>query len=59
MLLSFSVVSDFIFAKNAPCQLLLLNLKKNKSVYFNYDFSYKLSAITRLCFSRVALRELQ
>ena len=53
----FSVDSDFIFGKNAPCQLLRLNFK-NKSDFSNYDFSFKLSAITRFCSSRVALREL-
>ena len=53
----FSVYSDFIFGKNAPCQLLRLNFK-NKSDFLNYDFSFKLSAITRFCSSRVALREL-
>ena len=57
MFLSFSVDSDFIFGKNAPCQLLRLNFK-NKSDFFNNDFSFKLSAITRFCFSRVAFREL-
>ena len=57
MLFSFSVDSDFIFVKNAPCQLLRLNFK-NKSDFFNYDFSFKLSAISRFCSSRVALREL-
>ena len=40
----FSLDSDLIFCKNAPCQLLHLNLK-NKSHFFNYDFSFKLSAI--------------
>ena len=45
-LLSFSVDPDFIFRKNAPCQLLRL------------DFSFKMSVITRFCSSRVALREL-
>ena len=45
------------FGKNAPCQLLRLNFK-NKSDFFNYNFSFKLSAITRFCSSRVALREL-
>ena len=53
----FSLDSDLIFCKNAPCQLLRLNFK-NKSDFFNYDFSFKLSAITRLCSSRVASREL-
>ena len=57
MLFSFSLDSDFIFGKNAPCQLLRLNFK-NKSDFFSYDFSFKLSAITRFCSSRVALREL-
>ena len=54
---SFSLDSDLTFCKNAPCQLLRLNFK-NKSDFFNYDFSFKLSAITRLCSSRVASREL-
>ena len=40
---SFSVDSDFMFDKNAPCQLLRVNFK-NKSDFFNYDFSFKLSA---------------
>ena len=53
----FSVDSDFIFGKNSTCQLLRLNFK-NKSDFLNYDFSFKLSAITRFCSSRVALREL-
>ena len=44
----FSVDSDFIFGKNAPCQLLRLNFK-NKSDFLNYDYSFKLSAITRFC----------
>ena len=57
MFFLFSADSDFIFGKNAPCQLLRLNFK-NKSDFFNYDFSFKLSAITRFCSSRVALREL-
>ena len=57
MLFSFSLDSDFIFGKNAPCQLLRLNFK-SKSNFFNYDFSFKLSTITRLCSSRVVLREL-
>ena len=55
---SFSLDSNLIFCKNAPCQLLRLNFK-NKSDFFNYDFSFKLSAITRLCSSRVASRELE
>ena len=49
-----SLDSDLTFCK---CQLLRLNFK-NKSDFFNYDFSFKLSAITRFCSSRVALREL-
>ena len=57
MLFLFPADSDFIFDKNAPCQLLRLNFK-NKSDFFNYNFSFKLSAITRFCYSRVALREL-
>ena len=57
MFFSFSLNSDFIFGKNAPCQLLWLNFK-NKSDFFNYGFLFKLSAITRFCFSRLALREL-
>ena len=57
MLFSFSLDSNFIFGKIAPCQLLRLNFK-NKSDSFRYDFSFKLSAITRFCSSRVALREL-
>ena len=57
MLFLFSADSDFIFGKNEPCQLLRLNFK-NKCDFFNYDFSFKLSAITRFCSSRVALREL-
>ena len=40
MLFLFSADSDFIFGKNAPCQLLQLNFK-NKSNFFNYDFSFK------------------
>ena len=40
---SFSLDSDFIFGKNAPCQLLRFNFI-NKSDFFNYDFSFKLSA---------------
>ena len=48
MLFLFSADSDFIFGKNAPCQLLRPNFK-NKSEFFNYDFSFKLSAITRFC----------
>ena len=39
MFLSFSVDSDFIFGKNAPCQLLRLNFK-NKSDFFNNDLSF-------------------
>ena len=46
MLLLLSADSDFIFGNNAPCQLLWLNFK-NKSDFFNYDFSIKLSAIIR------------
>ena len=57
MLFSFTVDSDFMFGKNAPCQLSRLNFK-NKSDFFNYDFSFKLSAINRFCSSRVAFREL-
>ena len=57
MLFLFSVDSDFIFGKNAPCQLLWLNFK-NKSDFLNYDFSFTLSAITRFCSSQVALKEL-
>ena len=57
ILFSFSLDSYFIFGKIAPCQLLHFNFKK-KSDYFNYNFSLKLSAITRLCSSQVALREL-
>ena len=57
MLFLFSVNSDFIFGKNAPCQLLWVNFK-NKSDFFNYSFSFKLSAITRFCFSRLAFGEL-
>ena len=57
MLFLFSANSDFIFGKNAPCQLLRLNFK-NKSDFFNYDLSFKLSAITRFCSSRFALSEL-
>ena len=57
MFLSFSVDYDFIFGKNATCQLLRLNFK-NKSDFFNNDFLFKLSVITRFCSSRVALREL-
>ena len=57
MLFLFSVDSDFLFGQNAPCQLLRLNLK-NKSDFVNYDFSFKLSAITRFCSSEVALSEL-
>ena len=57
MLFLFSADSNFIFGKNAPCQLLRLNFK-NKSDFFNYDFYFKLSAITRFCSSRVELREL-
>ena len=45
------------FGKNAPCYLLHLNFK-NKSDFFNNNFLFKLSAITRLCSSQVALREL-
>ena len=41
---SFSADSDFVFGKNSPYQLLRLNFK-NKSDCFNYDFSFKLSAI--------------
>ena len=52
-----SLDSDSIFGKIVPCQLLRLNFK-NKSNFFSYDFSLKLSAITRFCSSRVALREL-
>ena len=52
-LFSLSLDSDLIFYKNAPCQLMRLNFK-NKSDFFNYDFSFKLSAITRLCPSWVA-----
>ena len=55
MLFLFSADSDFMFGKNAPCQLLRPNFK-NKSNFFNYDFSFKLSAITRFFSSRVALR---
>ena len=47
-----------VFDKNVPCQLLRLNFKNN-SDYFDYDFSFKLSAIIRLCSSRVALTELE
>ena len=54
---SFSLYSDLTFCKNAPCHLLRLNFK-NKSDFFSYDFSFKLSAITKLCSSRVASREL-
>ena len=57
MLFSFSLDSDSIFGKIAPCQLLHLNFK-NKSDFFNYDFSFKLSVITRFCSSRFELREL-
>ena len=57
MLFSFSLDSDSMFGKIAPCQLLRLNLKQ-KSDFLSYDFSFKLSAITRFCSSRVALREL-
>ena len=57
MLFLFSADSDFIFDKNASCKLLRQNFK-NKSDFFNYDFSFKPSAITRFCSSRVALREL-
>ena len=57
ILFSFSVDSDFIFYKNTPCQLLRLNFK-NKSDFFNYNFSFKMSAITRFCSSQVASREL-
>ena len=39
MLFLFSANLDFIFGKNAPCQLLRLNFK-NKSDFFNYDFSF-------------------
>ena len=49
MLFSFSLDFDFIFGKNAPCQLLRLNFKK-KSDIFNYDFSFKLSAINQIMF---------
>ena len=53
MLFSFSVDSDFIFyIIAAQFQKQLLH------VFFNYDFPFILSAITRLCSSRVALREL-
>ena len=48
---------QFYIWQNAPCQLLRLNFK-NKSDFCNYDFSFKLSDISRFCFSRVALREL-
>ena len=57
ILFLFSADSDFIFGKKAPCQLLRLNFK-NKYDFFNYDFSFKLSAIIRFYFSRIALREL-
>ena len=57
MLFLFSLDSDSIFGKIAPCQSLRLNFK-SKSDFFSYDFSVKLSAITRFCSSRVALREL-
>ena len=56
MLFSFSLDSDSRFGKIAPCQLLRLNFK-NKSDFFIYDFSFKLSAITRFCSSPVASRE--
>ena len=55
MMFLFSLDSEFIFAKNAPCQLLRLNFR-NKFDYFNYDFYFKLSAITRL-YSRELNRE--
>ena len=57
MLFLFSLYSDCIFGKIAPCQLLRLKFK-NKSDFLSYDFSFKLSAITRFFSSRVALREL-
>ena len=61
MLFLFSADSDFIFGKNAPCQLLRPNFK-NKSDFFNYDFSFKLSAITEVlfqlgCIERAGSRE--
>ena len=37
---SFSIHSDFIFGKNAPCQLLRLNLKNKTVRFFNYDFLF-------------------
>ena len=46
MLFPFSLDSDSIFGKIAPCQLLRLNFK-NKSDFFSYDFSFKLSAIVQ------------
>ena len=52
MLFSFSLNSDFIFGKNAPCQLLQLDFK-NKSDFLTTNFSSKLS--TRFSSSRVSL----
>lgn len=52
----FSFDSDFAFGEIAPCRNLLLNFQ-NKSVVLNDDVFFKLSAIFRLCSSRVALRE--
>ena len=43
--------------KIAPCKSLRLDFQ-NKSVVLNDDFLFKLSAITKSCSSRVALREL-
>ena len=39
MLFSFSLDSDFIFGKNAPCQL-RRNFKNKSDFFFNYDFSF-------------------
>ena len=57
MLFSFSLDSDFILAKMHHANY-YASISKRSLIFFSYDFTFKLSAITRLCFSRVALREL-
>ena len=49
MLFSFSVDSDFTFGKNAPIPHALRLNFKNKSGYFNYDFSFLHRSCHNLC----------
>ena len=53
----FSLDSDFTIGKNVPCRFLRLKFQ-SKFIVLKDDFLFKLSAITMLCSSPVALREL-